>query len=115
MRSTLRRLAARLAVVLIVVVGTGLGLTGTASAAPYNCGYGITGPSVVGSYGGWARCSSGTGYYRAGATCNVTGQIWSIYGEWVYRKSTDGPYTPKSWVYCPAGAKPLVVYVQTKN
>jgi len=111
MRSTLRRLAARLAVVLLVVVGTGVSLTGTASAAPSTCYKGISGPSVVGSYGAYAKCWSGTGYYRVGATCPVTGSVWSIYGPWV--KRVDG--SPLSWAYCPAGARPLVVYVQTKN
>jgi hypothetical protein len=111
MGSTLRRLIARLTVVLLVVVGTGVGLTGTASATPYNCYYNYTGPSVVGSYGAWAKCYAGSGYYRVGATCPVPPSVWSIYGPWIKRTADSA----KSWAYCPAGAKPLVVYVQTRN
>ena len=111
MRSTLRRLAARLAVVLLVVVGTGVSLTGTASASPYNCYYGITGPSVVGSYAAWARCYSGSGYYQVGATCNTMGEIWVVRGPWVKRTADS----PRSYAYCPAGGKPTGVWVTTKN
>jgi hypothetical protein len=97
------------------VVGSGLALTGTASAAPSNCRYGTTGPSAAGSYAGWAQCSSGSGSYRVGATCNLVGEIWSIYGPWVYRTSASGPNTPRSYAYCPAGAKPTIVYVTTRS
>jgi hypothetical protein len=111
MTTTLRRLAARLAVVLLVTVGTGASLTGTASAAPYDCYKGVSGPSSAGSYGAYAKCWSGSGYYRVGATCPYSGSVMSIYGPWVKRVTNS----PLSWAYCPAGAKPLVVYVQTKN
>jgi hypothetical protein len=115
MRSTLRRLAARLAVVLLVVIGTGVTLTGTALAYPTSCTHGITGPSVVGSYAGWARCWAGTGYYRAAGRCDVVGEIWTVYGPWLYRKSTFTGTPEKSYIYCPAGAPPTTVWVQTKN
>lgn len=90
MRTTLRRVVAIPAVMLMTTAGV-VGFTSTAAQAwPTGCQSGVI-TFADNSEGGWSYCSGGTGHYRAQVYCTrnpSTGYpyIWR-FGQWRQARS----------------------------
>lgn len=69
---------------------------GEASAAPSSCSSGFNQAHGISVAGGWVKCTSGTGLYRAVAQCYGR-STYSVYGPW--EAPDTRPYT-ESGVYC---------------